>query len=319
MASNFKMSRTDIILTKCKKIKHVIGICLAYCALVLLMVSCDRNKKENAIKSIVAQETINYHELLLNDRNLFIDTLTSHLDSDAEKTEVLINWLSLNLEWKATDYKNRTVDQIIARGGGNCNDLAKLTMSLLDSAKIKMRKIREINLHIKSEKRQQDAEKKIAEKGFKYSVFGKIHNDHVWIEVFNKKTNKWIPADPSLGLAGLENWIKGRVIFNERKTLDPLSEDMIIPIAIFAQDSLGNFTENRTEYYLIKKFNETYEEKLSILTNWNDWVEKIKKADDYCLLAFKGEQNLHEYQADLEAILQSFLNLKSEYQSKKSI
>ena len=76
------------------------------------------------------------------------------IESDEEKAHLIVNWLAVNFEWKATDYKKRSVQQIIDRGGGNCNDLAKVAISLMDTANIKIRKVKEINIHTKSNERQ---------------------------------------------------------------------------------------------------------------------------------------------------------------------
>lgn len=285
----------------------------------MTFMACEPNKKNKIDNSgSVIENSEDLNTLIVNNRAKFVKITTSNLDSDYAKTQAIINWLTLNFDWKATDYKKRNVQQIIERGGGNCNDLAKVAMDLIEIANIKMRKVREINVHIKKERRKKDAEKKIEENGLRYSVFGKMHNDHVWIEVYDQKTQTWLPADPSLGLVGTKSWMNGRVVFEDRKTLDPRSEDMLVPMAIFVQDDEGNFLESRTEHYLVNTFNEIYDNKLYQLPSWEVWVDNLKMMDEKCLLAFQGKENLHNYETQIESLLKSYQSLHMEYNRREA-
>ena len=187
----------------------------------------------------------------------------------------------------------------------------------MDSAAIKIRKVREINIHIKSDDRQNSAGALVNEKGFKYSVFGLMHNDHVWLEIYDRHINKWIPADPSIGVVGLENWMECRVAFEKKKTLDPGSEDMIVPIAIFAQDENGELSINRSEYYLIESFDEIYDNKLSNNPIWKDWSSCIKEIEGKCLLAFDGKLNLHSHQAEIKTLSVLYEKMKIDFNNNK--
>ncbi len=283
-------------------LKHKTRIATFLISMLLITSACNEATTSHDLK-----------ELIVNDKSIFISELTSNMTSDFIKAESIISWLALNFDWKATDYQKRSVQQIIERGGGNCNDLAKVAMNLMDSANIKIRKVQEINIYEKSDQRQITAEGLVKEKGNKLSVFGKMHNDHVWIEIYDQNTKEWLPADPSLGLAGLDNWMKGRVAFEERKTLDPGSADMIIPMAIFAQDENGKLSISRSEYYLIESFDRMYDNKLSMSPLWPDWSKGIKDIDKKCLSAFRGEENLHDYESDIESLLVLYNKLKSQY------
>ena len=283
---------------------------------VITLTACNNNQNKSS-------GVINYNKvesldsLIKNDRKAFLIKLTSGLESDSEKAWSIVNWLTLNFDWKATDYKKRSVQQIIERGGGNCNDLAKVATDLMDSAAIKIRKVREINIHTKSDDRQNSAEALVNEKGFKYSVFGMMHNDHVWLEIYNSEKNEWIPADPSIGVVGIDNWMECRVAFDKKKTLDPGSEDMIVPIAIFAQDENKKLSINRSEYYLIESLDNIYDNKLSNSPIWKDWSSLIREIDDKCLLAFDGKLNLHLYQADIERLSDLYEDMKIDFENRK--
>lgn len=284
--------------------------------LLVAFVGCNINK-ENKSDEISSAKVESLDSLIKKDRKKFLSKLTFGIDSDLEKTQSIVKWLAINFDWKATDYKQRNVQQIIERGGGNCNDLAKVTIDLINSAAIKIRKVREVNIHIKSDQRQKSAEVLVTEKGFKYSVFGMMHNDHVWIEVYDSKSKEWIPADPSLGIIGVENWMQSRVAFEKKKTLDPGSKDMIVPMAVYAEDENKKLTINRTEYYLIHQFDKSYNNQLSKSLFWKDWSSSIKEIDDKCLLAFEGKLNLHLHQDEIEALSNLYGKMKLEFKKLK--
>lgn len=283
---------------------------------VITQISCINNQNYSS-GAISNNKLESLNSLIRSDRKAFLGKLTAGLESDSEKANIIVNWLAINFDWRATDYKKRSVQQIIDRGGGNCNDLAKVAANLMDSADIKIRKVKEINIHKKSNDRQNSAVALVNKKGLKYSVFGMMHNDHVWIEIYDTINEEWIPTDPSLGIVGLENWMNCRVAFEKSKTLDPGSEDMIVPIAIFAQDENEKLTINRTEYYLIHCFDKIYSNKLSNSPTWKDWSTLIKEFDDKCLLAFDGKLNLHKYQSEFIALNDLYRNMKIDFENKK--
>jgi hypothetical protein len=216
-----------------------------------------------------------------------------------DRVRSVIRWTNRSFEWTYTDYQSRTVDEIIARKGGNCNEQAMVTVALLSELGVRTRRVREINIQPESARRQENAEKRIAEVGRAASVFGLRHNDHVWIEFWDSEKREWIPADPTLGLVGVDQWIRARVGFGARPTHAILpSRDMLVPFAIFAMD--GPTFEPRSERYLISGLNATYDEELSHLKAWPEWVRAVIAIQPAALGAFEGRTNLH---ADSEKIL----------------
>jgi len=258
----------------------------------------------------------NLDSLLQSDMKGFVAEVTKGSSSDFDKAQKIVKWLVNHFEWKATDYKNRTVKEIINRRGGNCNELAVVTTALFKEAGITMRRVREINLHAESLRRQQNARQKIAEKGNQYSVFGRRHNDHVWLEIYDGPSKIWQPADPSLGIVGIDEWLKARVIFEPRNLLDSSGYDMIVPIAIFAQNDNGEFVENRTGYYVVESFNGYYSNKMETLPSWGKWKSQLDAIDDKCKDAFLGKYNLHDSEQDLDLLFDTYQHLKVEIAGK---
>ena len=233
--------------------------------------------------------------------------------STYEKVRTVIDWTNKNFEWTATDYKRRTAIEVIDRRGGNCNEQAMVVRELLKQLNILTRRIREINIQPESERRELSSNEKIKELGLRYSVFGYRHNDHVWIEFYDEEQKTWLPADPTLGLVGTEQWLKSRIGFEARPVHEIIpSRDMLVPITILAQDDIkGDFVEDRSSWYLIDQFNAVYNGALEKQKAWNDWVRMIKYISPKCKEAFEGKTNLHDYTDSIAKIKEIYLQLKS--------
>ena len=116
------------------------------------------------------------------DLKAFAIDITAGVQDNYEKARTLLAWLGTHFEWKYTDYEKRSVQQIIARKGGNCFELATVYMALLKELNITYRPIAEVNIQKPDEQRGQRAAQLVKERGNQASVFGKQHNDHRWIE-----------------------------------------------------------------------------------------------------------------------------------------
>jgi hypothetical protein len=252
------------------------------------------------------------------DLGVFAQQIVGNTSSNYEKAEKLLSWLSNSLEWKATDYQKRTVKEILARQGGNCFELAVVYMAMIRALHIQHRGIAEINIHNYSNNRQATAEEKVKQVGFGMSVFGRQHNDHRWVEIYDDRTNEWIPADPSMNVIGTEQWLKARAWFGQRVTIDTqLTRHMIVPFAIFVvSDTSKRFmAENRTQHYLVHAFNKLYDNKLCKLPAWNQWVAGLNELDDLAQQAFSWKLNLHEHDKKIAKLGEVYAELKRQYEA----
>ncbi len=246
----------------------------------------------------------------------FAENIVSGITDNYEKAKTLLAWLSNNFEWKATDYKKRTVKEIIVRKGGNCFELAAVYMVLLKELNLVYRPIAEINIHKLSEERGQTAAQKVKESGNKMSVFGRQHNDHRWVEIFDGKTNEWVPADPTMNIIGFDQWLKARAWFGERHTInDEFSNDMIAPFAIYVvnKDNKSLMEENRTLYYMSTRLDALYNKQLSKLPSWNKWINGLQTLSAAAKKAFEGQENLHSYNDQISKLATVYQDLKKEY------
>src|SRR6516165_4704361 len=75
------------------------------------------------------------------DLKAFATRIITGVEDNYEKARTLLAWLGTHFEWKYTDYQNRTVQEIIARKGGNCFELATVYMALLQELNITYRPI----------------------------------------------------------------------------------------------------------------------------------------------------------------------------------
>ncbi len=255
---------------------------------------------------------INLHE--------FATGIVAGVNDNYGKAKKLLEWLGQHFEWKGTDYVSRTPKQVIARGGGNCFELATVYMSLLKELNIVYRPIAEINIHKYSEQRGINAAERIRRTGNQASVFGKQHNDHRWVEIYDDSTKDWIPADPTMNLIGFDDWLKARAWFGPRHTInDQFSSDMIVPFGIYvaSPEKKIDMKEDRTTLYLVRKLDELYDGKLSRLPSWNRWVSGLQELSPLGMKAFRGELNLHDYSKQIAALAETYQRLKDEYESAK--
>jgi transglutaminase superfamily protein len=268
--------------------------------------------------SLLAQETsitVPNDTALVNTKT-FAYSIVAGTNDNYEKAKILLGWLSSHFEWKATDYQKRTVKEIIVRQGGNCFELATVYMALLKELNLNYRPIAEINIHVYSEERGKTADEKIKQSGNRMSVFGKQHNDHRWVEIYDDKTGEWVPADPTMNIIGFDQWLKARAWFGERHTInDEFSGDMIAPFAIFVVNNNNKslMEENRTLYYMVTKLDQLYGGQLSKLPSWSKWVSGLQNLSVAAKKAFEGEENLHNYTDQISELANVYQNLKKEY------
>ncbi len=225
-------------------------------------------------------------------------------------------WLAQHFDWKETDYQKRTVQQVIERGGGNCNDLAMVALAAMKELNIKVRRVHDVHIRSESVERGQRALALVKEKGDRYSVFGTHHNDHVWLEVYDSKANDWFPADPWSGVVGTEDWLKARVWFGRRSSLNPDAPEMIVPFAIFAETAQGEFTIDRTRHYLVEEFDRIYGNELHKSAAWKEWVTLLDFLSRKVEGAFAGSVNLLEYAPEIDHLAATYEQLRAAAEAK---
>lgn len=220
----------------------------------------------------------------------------------------LVSHLHRVMPFVATDYRERTVEDILQRGAGNCADHARVLKSLLESRGIQVRWIQEINLQSPSESRQAAASTKAAERGNRMSVFGRRHNDHRWLEVWDPEARVWFPADSSIGVAGTEAWVTQRLGFSDR----PLAVvEMIAPVFV---EALPQPKEQvpRSTAYLIEGFDRAYGGRLAGLGAWPRWAAAVRTLEPLASGAFRGEVDLHRHQKLFDDLANAYASLASE-------
>ena len=191
-----------------------------------------------------------------------IDALAKRVAGNGDsvtRAQRLVSWMNSRLEWVATDYQQRTPEQILARGAGNCADLASVLERLLRPAGISYRWVAEINVQPMSAERQANAMDLIRQRGASASVFGRHHNDHRWLEILDERSHEWIPADPATGLVGTATWVRARMALGERPAaavpaVADLVKDMIVPIAVVTSRDAAGTRVDRSVHYLIDEF-----------------------------------------------------------------
>ncbi|HEY2031873.1 MAG TPA: transglutaminase-like domain-containing protein [Myxococcales bacterium] len=250
--------------------------------------------------------------LLRTDRKAFAEEVSRSATSELGRAKAIVLWLTSHFDWQATDYKKRTVQEVIERRGGNCDDLARVALEAMESLHLRLRRVHDVHIRTPSSGRGERAHALVKEKGDAYSIFGRHHNDHVWLEVYDSAAREWYPVDPWSGLAGLDEWMKARVWFGKRASLAPDGPEMIVPIGIFAADDGNHFTIDRTKHYLVDEFDRMYRGKLHTLPAWKRWVSLLDQLDGKVKGAFAGTANLHDSESQIDSLATTYDALKSE-------
>jgi hypothetical protein len=212
------------------------------------------------------------------------------------------------MPWVATDYHDRSIDEILARGSGNCDDHARVLQSILESRGIRTRWVQEINIQPPSPWRQANAERRISERGLSASVFGRQHNDHRWLEVWDDAQSQWFPADSALGIVGTDAWMRARLGFGDRPK--PV-EQMLVPFFVAASASSSEL-EDRSQFYLVDAFDAAYGNRLHTLAAWQAWKASVLTLEQAGLRAFRAEENLHDHDSQMTQLLAIYMPLREQ-------
>nr|WP_275976249.1 transglutaminase domain-containing protein [Geothrix oryzisoli] len=227
------------------------------------------------------------------------------------RVRALVDHLHQRMPWVATDYRTRSVDEILARGSGNCADHAKVLLDLLKAGGFEARWVREINLQAPSERRQASARAKVAEGGKGFSVFGYQHNDHRWLEVRDPASGAWFPADSSLGVVGGGAWAAARLGFGTRPAA---VADMIAPVFVEAVQP-GRPPEPRSEAYLLQAFGAMGGGRIRTLPAWPAWEQAVRALEPHASSAFQGTEDLHAQAGTLAALADAYAALRAQAQA----
>ncbi len=231
--------------------------------------------------------------------------------SPTEKIRRVVRWTHENLQWTATDYRSRSVLEILERGGGNCREQALVVQDFLARLDIASRMVREVNVQPADAARQESAAAMVAERGPRASVFGRRHNDHVWIEYFDAASAQWLPSDPTINIVGLDNWISARLGFGTRPVHDIVPyADMLFPITVLAVQPDGGL-HSRTRHYLVDGFAQ-HVPGVAAAPSWPSWVELVATADAHLIRAFRGEYDFHRDDALVGRLIDTYQALRRE-------
>lgn len=246
---------------------------------------------------------------------------TAGTGGSLERARRLVAWVNGSLRWTATDYEQRTADEIIARGGGNCAELSRVLERLLRPAGIRYRWVAEINVQPPRPDRQARAARLVDERGARLSVFGLRHNDHRWLEVLDDGTGRFVPADPSIGVTGIRRWVLYRASLGPRPVpalpdVADVVRDMIVPIAVLVPASAGQPAEDRTDLYLVQELGAAYGGRLAGLPAWEEWTRRVRGFAPRAAAAFAGTFNLHEAAGEIAGLAEAYESLRQQAAEK---
>jgi hypothetical protein len=227
----------------------------------------------------------------------------------AVRARRLTDWLHGSLEWVATDYAQRSVAEILERRAGNCAEQAKVLAALFQAAGIATRWIAELNVHPASDQRQADSEALLGQYGVAATVFGYQHNDHRWLELYEPATGDWLPADATLGIVDYPDWIDARLGFAARPAA---AVEMLVPFCVVVLDLARVLHANRTEHYLIDRFNRRYDGQLEKLPAWAAWSAQIHELGQLGARTFENCHDLHRESGRIALLLETYEGLSEQ-------
>ncbi len=82
--------------------------------------------------------------------------------------------------------------------------------------------------------------------------------------------------------------------------------------SIFAADTDGKFTVDRTKHYLVDEFDRLYDGRLHEQAAWQQWVATIGLLSRKVEGAFAGKINLHEYESQIDTLAATYDQLRAE-------
>jgi hypothetical protein len=123
-----------------------------------------------------------------------------------------------------------------------------------------------------------------------------------------------------MNVIGVEQWVKARLGFGKRITIDPaISDDMIAPFAVFVTgEKSDSMMENRSMYYMVEQFDKVYDKELSKLPSWNKWVASIGLLSEHAKLAMESKENFHLYTRQIAELDTIYQDLKNEYLNSRN-
>jgi hypothetical protein len=230
----------------------------------------------------------------------------------------LVTWIGANLTWTWTDYQQRTPEEIVRRRAGNCADLAAVLAAMVQAAGIQARWVAEISVQPRDDGRQARAAEKVKALGPRLSVFGLEHNDHRWLEIYDSAEGGWVPADPAVGVVGIDEWERARLGFGKRPpppvpAVADITKDMLVPFMVTAIDGQhGPPLTDRSDYYLIDQFDRVYGGRLSSLPAWSQWTSEVRQLSALGRAAYAGNDNLHTHEQSIHHLRTTYEQLASE-------
>jgi hypothetical protein len=232
------------------------------------------------------------------------------------KVRAAVSWTHANFSWTYTDHKKRTVEEIVARGGGNCFEQTEVVRAILDRAGVRTRAVHEVNIQPKSAARSASSEDLMATNGDSASVYGFQHNDHVWIEYWDDQAREWQPADPTIGIVGIAQWEAARAGFGARPVHDVIPfHDMLVPIGIFAIGADGRVSDDRSRHYLIDGF-ARYVPGASRTRAWPQWVHAVEAESEHVGAAMRGRYDLHRDDEPIDRLRLTYTAMRAEASGK---
>src|SRR5215471_18774348 len=129
---------------------------------VFLLLTCAILSAQTQTRSTLDEQL---YALARTDLKAFAQQVSRDSTSELGRAQAIVRWLAEHFEWKATDYQKRTVQEIVERRGGNCNELAMVALAAMKELNIKLRRVHEVNIYTNTPERGERAHQMVKDKG----------------------------------------------------------------------------------------------------------------------------------------------------------
>ena len=239
--------------------------------------------------------------------------VTADADGVVAKAAALVRWVHQHVVWmESMAGPPRSVTRVLADGFGTCADLDHVLWELCETQRIPVRAITEVGLLPFNALRGAFAAREVLRRGGRASVNGSRHGEYRWLEV-GTEAGDWIPADPCLGVCGMDAWVRARLVRSGSEASSGCRDRVpLLPVALILVRDHG--CAGRSEPYLLSGWDAVYAGALRLLPGWAAWQQAVYGLEPIALGAFVGTANLHRHAGRLANAATAYRALWSQAQ-----
>ena len=235
------------------------------------------------------------------------------VDGVVAKAAALVRWVHGHVVWMESKVgPPRSVSRVLADGFGSCGDINHVLWGLCETQGIAVRTVSEVGLLAPNALRGAFAASEVRRRGDRASLNGSRHGEYRWLEI-GTESGDWIPADPCLGVCGLDAWVRARLMRTGSNAAGCGDRLPLLPLALVLVRDHG--CVGRSEPYLVEGWDAVDSGGLHRLPGWPAWRRAVCSVEPLVLGAMDGRVNLHRHLDRLADTVAAYRDLCSQARS----